>query len=149
MPWSEPPQLSPTPRATANARVLRRSLTESERRLWWYLRQRLPIASSHFRRQVALGPYVVDFCCLAAKLVIEVDGGQHGRDADIAYDVKRTAALEAQGYRVLRVTNAAVMREIGSVLDTIFAALSEAKPPAAPPPPPTPSPQGGGECAET
>lgn len=104
-------------------------MTEPERRLWWNLRHHLPVTESHFRRQVALGPYVVDFCCHSARLVIEVDGGQHSRDGDLAYDAKRTAVLEAQGYRVLRFSNAAVMREIDSVLDTIFMALADAEAP--------------------
>ena len=124
-------------------------MTEPERRLWWNLRHHLPNTGTHFRRQVALGPYVVDFCCHSAKIIIEVDGGQYRRDGDLAYDAKRTAALEAQGYRVLRFSNAAVMREIGSVLDTIFMALADAEAPGGNTPTSHSSPQGGGEPPET
>ncbi|HEX8418148.1 MAG TPA: DUF559 domain-containing protein [Methylobacterium sp.] len=99
-------------------------LTEPEKRLWWHIRYRLPVEDSHFRRQVAIGPYVADFCCLAARLVVEVDGGQHSVDRNAAYDATRTGALGAQGYRVLCFTNAEVMTDIDVVLDTIFAALS-------------------------
>jgi very-short-patch-repair endonuclease len=99
-------------------------MTEPERRPWRQLRARLPVAGSHFRRQVALGGYVVDFCCLSPRLVIEVDGGQHGFEADAAYDERRTRSLEAQGFRVLRFSNAEAMRSIDSVLDTIFSALN-------------------------
>ncbi|MDP4023226.1 DUF559 domain-containing protein [Methylobacterium sp. NEAU 140] len=124
MSWNAPRLLAPTARASKNARVLRRTLTEPERRLWWHLRHRLPVPGSHFRRQVALGPYVVDFCCLAARLGVEVDGDQHGRAVDAAYDARRTAALEAQGFRVLRFSNAEIMRSMDTVLDTIFSALA-------------------------
>ena len=159
MPWNASPQQPATPRARASAKPLRRTLTEPERRLWWHLRHRLPVAGSHFRRQVPLGSYVADFCCFAARLVVEVDGGQHGREADVAYDARRTAALEAQGFRVLRFSNADVMRSIEAVLDTIFSTMALSNDTAITPPSPaadapsgtTPtsnsSPQGGGARA--
>jgi very-short-patch-repair endonuclease len=109
--------------AVRNARQLRKAMTESEKRLWWHLRYRLPIEGSHFRRQMAIGPYVADFCCLTARLVVEVDGNQHGTDEAMAYDARRAAFLECEGFRVLRFSNADVMRDIESVLDTIYAAL--------------------------
>ncbi|KTS33274.1 hypothetical protein NS230_15170 [Methylobacterium indicum] len=131
MPWNGSPDQSASPRARANAKVMRHALTPAEKRLWWHLRHRLPVEGSHFRRQVALGPYVADFCCLGARLIVEVDGGQHGFPDQQAYDAARTAALEARGFRVLRFSNADVMRAIGNTLDTIIAAL------AAPPSPET------------
>jgi very-short-patch-repair endonuclease len=118
---------------------MRRDLTEPERKLWKALRWRLPIDGTHFRRQVPLGPYIADFCSHRAKLVIEVDGNQHGDDQSIARDAVRTAQIEAQGYRVLRFSNHDVMLAIESVLDTILAALNVT-------PTPDPSPQGGGEA---
>ncbi len=138
MPWNDPPAIAATSAARTNARALRRSLTEPEKRLWRALRQRLSVGGSHFRRQVALDRYVADFCCLKARLIVEVDGNQHGTDAALVYDVARAAALEAQGFRVLRFTNRDVMTGIDVVLDTILAAL------ATPTPTPGPSPQGGG-----
>jgi very-short-patch-repair endonuclease len=141
MPWNQPPRESATPHAARSAKALRRKSTEPEKRLWWHLRRRLPTEGTHFRRQVALGPYVADFCCLAHKLVVEVDGNQHGSDAALAHDAARTAYLEAQGFRVVRFSNFEVAREIDTVLDTILAALAGATPT------PDPSPQGGGEGA--
>ncbi|MGH6801276.1 MAG: endonuclease domain-containing protein, partial [Methylocella sp.] len=91
---------------------------------------------SHFRRQVSLGPYIADFCSYAAKIVIEVDGEQHGTDGARERDATRTAFMQAQEYRVLRFSNRDVMLHIGMVLDTVAAALA---------PTPNPSPRGGGE----
>ncbi|WP_081739629.1 DUF559 domain-containing protein [Methylobacterium sp. 10] len=149
MPWKEPPRHSASPRAAIHATILRRTSTDAERRLWRHLRHRLPIEGSHFRRQVALGPYVADFCCLSARLIVEVDGGQHSHDHTAAYDEIRTLALEHQGFQVLRFTNADVMQRIDSVLDTIFAALvtapSVARQSGGTTPTPGPSPQGGGQ----
>ncbi len=138
MPWKQAPARFTSPTAEAHARTLRRALTEPEKRLWTALRRRLAVEGSHFRRQVAIGRYVTDFCCLKARLIVEVDGHQHGTDQALAYDARRTADLEAQGFRVLRFSNRDVMTGIDGVLDTILAAL------ATPTPTPNPSPQGGG-----
>ena len=121
---------------------MRKEMTEAERKLWKALRWRLAIESTHFRRQVPLGPYIADFCSHGAKLIIEVDGNQHGEDKAIAKDVARTAYLESQDYRVLRFSNHDVMTAIDSVLDTIAAALEIT-------PTPDPSPQGGGKTPIT
>jgi very-short-patch-repair endonuclease len=110
-------------RQTSLARAMRRAMTEPERKLWKALRWRLPIAATHFRRQVPIGPYIADFCSHGAGLVIEVDGNQHGDDAMRLRDAARTANLNAQGYRVLRFSNHDVMTSIDVVLDTIAAAL--------------------------
>ena len=67
-----------SPRQTALARVMRRAMTEPEHKLWKALRWRLAIEATHFRRQVPIGPYITDFCSHGAKLIIEVDGNQHG-----------------------------------------------------------------------
>ncbi len=141
MPWNESRSKVVMPRAAAHARALRKTLTEPEKRLWWHLRHRMPLDGTHFRRQVPIGSYVADFCCIAARLIVEVDGGQHGTDAALDHDARRTAYLEAQGYRVLRFTNHEVMRSINVILDTLHAALAGATPT------PGPSPQGGGESA--
>jgi very-short-patch-repair endonuclease len=118
------------------ARQMRAAPTEAERRLWWHLRHRLAVQGTHFRRQVHLGHYIVDFASHNARLIIEVDGGQHdeqsGRDAD------RTRFLESQGYRVLRFWNNDILRNIDGVLQEIQSALTTT-------PTPNPSPQGGGE----
>jgi len=138
------PTIATTP-ARSNARKLRKTLTEPEKRLWTLLRRRLPQEGTHFRRQMAIGPYVVDFICLSARLVIEVDGDQHGQERALRYDAERSAWLEAQGLRVLRLTNRQVMTEGEMVTDTIYVALADAGEPCPPPPTPNPSPRGGGK----
>jgi len=91
---------------------------------------------THFRRQVRLGSYIVDFACHQARLIIEVDGGQHTES--VSADLARTKFLEAQGYRVLRFWNNDVLRNIDGVLEAIQSAITST-------PTPNPSPQGGGE----
>jgi very-short-patch-repair endonuclease len=84
---------------------------------------------------------VVDFCCLRARLVVEVDGNQHGFDENIERDAVRTRELERQGFRVLRFSNREVMTSINVVLDTVFAALGTT------PPTPTPPHEGEGSAS--
>ena len=116
-------------------------MTEAEKRLWWHLRHTLALDGTHFRRQVAIGRYVVDFCCLQTRLILEVDGDQHGRERGMRWDEDRTRQLETLGFRVLRFSNRDVMTSTTVVLDTILAACATA------PPTPDPSPRGGGERA--
>jgi very-short-patch-repair endonuclease len=106
----------------AAARRMRVTATTAEMRLWRHLR-RHPMLGSHFRRQVVIGPYIADFACMAAKLVIEVDGSQHGEDTQRLRDSVRTAWLEAEGFRVLRYWNNDVLKNIDGVLDEIHVAL--------------------------
>ena len=101
----------------AFAKQLREKPTDAERRLWAFLRRK-QLATGRFRRQQPLGPYVVDFVCPAAKLVIELDGGQHGAAGAVAYDARRTHWLEERGYKVLRFANAEVLK--GQVIDAIW-----------------------------
>jgi very-short-patch-repair endonuclease len=104
------------------ARRLRRATTVAEKRLWYHLRN-LDLDGSHFRRQIAIGPYIADFGCMAARLLIEVDGSQHGEDRNKAHDGVRTAWLEKRGYRVLRFWNNDITGNIGSVMEAIYAAI--------------------------
>ncbi|MGA8611174.1 MAG: DUF559 domain-containing protein, partial [Xanthobacteraceae bacterium] len=99
------------------ARAMRIEPTEAERKLWWNLRHRLALPASHFRRQVRLGHYIVDFASHGLKLVIELDGGQHAERTEL--DAKRTRFLEREGYRVLRFWNNDVMQNIDGVLEVI------------------------------
>jgi len=113
---------------------MRRNPTDAEHKLWQRLR-RLPVLSNtHFRRQVSFGRYIVDFASHKARLIIEVDGGQHSEHFHA--DKERTAFLEREGYQVLRFWNTDVMRNIDGVLEEIVRAIT---------PTPNPSPQGGGE----
>jgi very-short-patch-repair endonuclease len=100
------------------ARGLRLCSTEAERRLWRYLRGR-GLAGFKFRRQRPIGGYIVDFACLEARLVVEVDGGQH---AVASAEDARDRALAARGFRVIRVWNHEIVDNIEGVLATIAAA---------------------------
>ena len=104
------------------ARRLRAHTTDAEDQLWRRLR-RLPVSGSHFRRQVPIGPYVVDFACLAARLVVEVDGSQHASDENTARDAERTRLLEAEGYTVIRFWNNEISQNIDGVLAALYAAI--------------------------
>src|ERR1700680_4613512 len=124
------------------ARFLRRNMGDAEKKLWYQLRRR-KMAGFRFRRQVPIGAYIVDFACLSARFIIEVDGGQHNEEDNAIVDAKRTAWLESRGYRVLRFWNSSVLSEIDSVTETIFNVLDEMQsrsspPPHPPPPPPRP-----------
>jgi very-short-patch-repair endonuclease len=130
---------------TGLARALRRATTEAEKRLWWHLR-RLPPTSSHWRRQAPIGPYYADFACHERRLVIEVDGGQHGEAAALVADAGRTEYLAARGYRVLRFWNNDVLTNLEGVLTVIAQALGDGPmPPTPDPSPPRAARAGGGE----
>ena len=124
--------------ANERARYLRRSRTNAERRLWRELRE-LKRTGFKFRQQVPIDHFIVDFLCLSQRLIIEVDGGTHGTDGEIAGDRRRERYLRDQGFRILRVWNSQVRENIEGVMDTIVAALHT--------PTPGPSPQGGGAPA--
>jgi very-short-patch-repair endonuclease len=103
--------------ASPLARRLRLTPTDAEIRLWSRLRRK-QLGGFRFRRQQPLGPYVVDLFCPQAKLIIEVDGGQHAEESDT-----RTKWLEARGYRVIRFWNNDVLGNTEGVLLTILDAL--------------------------
>ena len=111
-------------RSRTLAKGLRRALTEAELILWSRLRKR-ERPGALFRRQHPIGPYVADFACIAARLVIELDGATHGSDAELAHDARRDAFLAARGWRVMRFANDEVYRALGAVLDAIAAAIDE------------------------
>jgi very-short-patch-repair endonuclease len=127
------------------ARQLRREMTLAERKLWWRLREFAP-SGSHFRRQAPIGPYFADFACHTTKLVIEIDGSQHGKRSHINRDLKREAYLKRNGYRVLRFWNSEVRENVDGVLNVIW---DELKTSTRTPPTPDPSPPqaGGGEMS--
>ena len=106
----------------AYARTLRRRPSDAEIVLWRHLRARR-LMGYKFRRQKVIEPYIVDFVCLEAGLIVEADGGQHYDQA--TYDARRTASLEGRGYRVLRFWNNEILNELQSVLERIRAALIE------------------------
>jgi very-short-patch-repair endonuclease len=99
-------------------------MTEVERKLWARLRGKR-IAGLRFRRQEAIGPYVADFYCSAAKLVVELDGGQHGKEENMAYDAARTRWLIDADYRVLRFSNRDFLHDPDVVVEGIWRAVAE------------------------
>jgi len=157
------------------ARRMRREKGDAEKKLWYKLRG-LNRQGFQFRQQAPIGPYIADFCDHTAKLIIEVDGAQHGEPKGLAADRRRTRWLESEGYRLLRFWNNDVLTNIYGVEIAIMLALGLLKENApvgasgafAPsplvgegrgggdrrtsevggPPTPNPSPQGGGESAQ-
>jgi len=109
------------------ARRLRREMTDAELKLWDELRKR-QAGGYRFRRQHPIGRFIVDFVCLSHRLVIEVDGATHGSDEEIERDRIRTAWLESEGYRVLRVENTDVYENVDGVIETILHVLSRLAP---------------------
>ena len=103
----------------ARTRELRRTNTQVEARIWEALRNR-KLGGWKWKRQVPRGSYIVDFPCVEANLIVELDGGQHAEQ--VAYDTRRTSYLEGLGYRVLRVWNHSVIEDASGVCDTILAA---------------------------
>jgi very-short-patch-repair endonuclease len=96
---------------------MRAQMTEAERKLWQHLSLR-QAESYKFRRQLPLGRYIVDFVCLKARLIIEVDGGQHAERGN--YDNARDVWLRSQGFTVLRFWNDQVLKNIDAVMAVIL-----------------------------
>jgi very-short-patch-repair endonuclease len=103
-------------------KMMRGRMTPAEFRLWVALRNRR-LMDLRFRRQVPLGPYILDFFCPEAKLAVEVDGGQHGLHRVALADTERDSWLAAHGICVLRFSNAEVRTNLGGVCDAILAAV--------------------------
>jgi very-short-patch-repair endonuclease len=99
-------------------------MTEDERRLWSVLRRK-NFGGFRFRRQHPIGPYVADFFCPKAKLVIELDGSQHAEEAKMRRDDARTRWLEERNYRVLRIWNGDLRREPKVIYDAICNVLED------------------------
>ena len=131
------PSLSPRARAGVRARQLRAAATDAETLLWQRLRSR-QLAGYKFRRQHPMGPYFADFACIEARLVVELDGGQHATPEGLLSDQRRSEALAAQGYVVLRFWNHDVLQQTDVVLESILFALPQVGPH------PNPLPKGKG-----
>jgi very-short-patch-repair endonuclease len=111
-----------TARTLEHARALRHQTGPAEVKLWAYLRP-LREDGVNFRRQHALGLYIVDFCAPGRKLIIEVDGSQHLDQVE--YNTDRTTFLESKGYHVLRFWNNDVMNKIDDVMNEIREAVGK------------------------
>ena len=106
-------------------RRLRRGQTDAESRLWLYLRDRR-LSGYKFRRQHRIGVFIADLVCIDAKLIVELDGGQHA-DRE-TQDKARTAALESLGYRIVRFWNDDALIRTDDVLAAIIRALNSGAP---------------------
>jgi len=120
--------------AAPHVTFLRQNQTLAEQRLWQQLRAKRSTAL-RFRRQYPIGNYVVDFVCLATRLIVEIDGESHNHM--IEADERRTQWLESQGFRVIRFMNSDVLKNTEGVTQAIQIALAAT-------PPPTPSRKGRG-----
>lgn len=100
------------------AKAMRWPMTRAETILWTRL-QRNQLMGLHFRKQHPVGPYVADFACVTARLLIEVDGETHWREFERARDARRTVFLEADGWTILRVWNAEVYENEQGVVETV------------------------------
>jgi len=104
------------------AKQPRRNQTDAERVLWFRLRNRR-LNDLKFKRQVPIDRYVVDFCCSDARLIVELDGGQHATQT--VEDLNRTRNLEAMGYLVLRFWNNDVLQNLDGVLEEILSTVKQ------------------------
>ena len=110
------------PRARQFAREMRGSLTDAETIVWSRLQARR-LGGWRFRRQHPVGPFIADFACTRAKLIVEIDGATHSSEQERAYDAERTQYLEARGWSVLRVRNSDVYDNLTGVMNTILMRL--------------------------
>ena len=107
---------------TAKARSLRQNQTDVEHLLWQKLRNR-QVLKFKFRRQFPIVPFMVDFCCLELKLIIELDGSQHFEQA--TYDEERSFYLAQRGFKVIRFWNNEVIENSEGVLERIYLVILE------------------------
>lgn len=114
------------PWKTNRARVLRVHETSAEAKVWSALRGRR-LEGLKFVRQAPIEPYFVDFLCRERRVIVEVDGGTHATDAEIAADAEREVHLRRLGYRVFRATNDDIFRNLDGVLDGLLAFVAEAQ----------------------
>ncbi len=108
-----------------SAKTLRKDMPSAERKLWARIRNK-QLGGFRFRRQHTIGPYIADFACVETKIVIELDGDQHGHDEG-ARDAKRDAFIEGEGWQVLRFWNNDVYGNIDSVLEVVLDACETAR----------------------
>jgi very-short-patch-repair endonuclease len=112
------------PWRTNRSRVLRSQPISAEAKLWRHLRNR-QLGGHKFVRQMPIDPYFADFVCRERKVIVEVDGGTHSTDAELAHDATRTRHLERLGYRIFRVDNDDIYHNIDNVLDALLAFIEQ------------------------
>ncbi len=106
----------------SNARALRKNMTKEERHLWYDFLKNYPV---RFLKQKILGNYIVDFYCASAKIVVELDGGQHFEPGKIACDAQRTRFLKDYGLQIIRIPNNEVMQNFRGVFEFIDATVQQ------------------------
>ncbi|SDO98387.1 DUF559 domain-containing protein [Phyllobacterium sp. OV277] len=110
-----------SPEIRGNAKSMRKALTDAELKLWNAVRAHRLMGLA-FKRQMPIAGYIVDFACPTRRLIVELDGSQHGNDIDLKYDQNRTRCLEADGWTLLRFWNDDVLRDIDGVCQHIISA---------------------------
>ena len=108
------------------AKSMRSSMTEAELKLWNAVRGGR-LMEMKFRRQLPIAGYIADFACPACKLIVELDGSQHGHDANLRADALRTAALQSLGWTILRFWNDDAMKDIDGVCQHIVLVAAQMK----------------------
>jgi 5-methyltetrahydrofolate--homocysteine methyltransferase len=126
-----------------SARALRNVPTDAEKRLWHFLCAQ-KLRGRKFRRQAAVGRYVVDFACFTDKLIVELDGPQYLDPEAVEHDKRRTTWLAARGFHIIRFRNQELDENIGAVVDAIGRAIDELETRVHGVTPPQPSPSRGG-----
>ena len=111
------------PLSKQRRRELRRNQTDAERAFWRHIRNR-KFYGMRFLRQYSFGPYVLDFYCPAAKLAVELDGGQHNEGENREYDAARSEYLRAHGIDVVRFWNHEVLKDMHSVLSKLVSGIT-------------------------
>jgi very-short-patch-repair endonuclease len=121
-----------SPETLAFARDQRRELTRAEAAFWQAVRNRR-FRDLKFKRQMAIGPFIADFCCFEHRLIVELDGAPHDSLEAKARDAARTLFLQREGYRVLRFPNDRVLGNLEFVLREIASVLGRAGLPSSDP----------------
>ncbi|HEX4079864.1 MAG TPA: DUF559 domain-containing protein [Rhizomicrobium sp.] len=116
-----------------HARTMRHVPTEAEKKFWWMVRDRR-LGGHKFKRQHPIGSYIADFACLEAKLIVELDGGQHAKRQE--HDTKRDAVFASQGFRVVRFWNGEFLKNQEAAADQLLQQLGGEKTPSPRPSPP-------------
>nr|WP_247749059.1 MULTISPECIES: DUF559 domain-containing protein [unclassified Rhizobium] len=111
----------------SNARQMRKALTDAELKLWNEMRAHRLMGLS-FRRQMPIAGYIVDFACPSHRLIVEVDGSQHGASEAVSYDKQRTLRLQQDGWTVLRFWNDDILKDIGAVCLHIVLSTGDHRP---------------------
>ena len=117
----------PRPWRTDRAQALRSRETSAESRLWYNLRDR-QFSGFKFIRQCPVGPYFVDFLCRSERVAVEIDGGTHGTNDQLAEDRRRETYLRARGLRIFRTSNVDIYDNIEGVLDSLLAFMRNEAP---------------------